>query len=409
VSVAADRISEHDAEVETQRVTAFRALLRAPLLGAERPEFLLVRRHHRELRRRFSDLLGYELVLRADHARLRKQPLGVDSSRPARIVPVAKHKVAEDRWQLFTSHHYALFALALAALERSGPQTAISLLAHEIQSFAREEAVALDLDDRPHRRVLADAVELLVYLGILVLVDGESDRWVRNDKSGEEALYDVNHGRLADLLVSRAVAESSSAAELVAAADDYPPTDEGRRDRLRHRVARRLVEEPVLYLDELAEDERDYYESSQRPHIDARAAAFTDLQAERRAEGTALVEPAQQARAMTDLRFPFKLADRQAALLLCPLLADAHAEGQSGLGRAELLREMRELVEQYGTNWGRATDAASVEHLLEEGLNVLARMKLIQRDGELVSPLPALARFSSPEVRGPTTTTESEA
>ncbi len=112
---------------------------------------------------------------------------------------------------------------------------------------------------------------------------------------------------------------------------------------------------------------------------------------------------------MTDLRFPFKLADRQAALLLCPLLADAHAEGQSGLGRVEMLHEMRELVEQYGTNWGRATDAASIERLLEEALNVLARMKLIQRDGELVSPLPALARFSSPEVRGPTSTTESEA
>jgi uncharacterized protein (TIGR02678 family) len=399
---AVDALSEHDAEVESQRVAAFRALLRTPLLGAERSEFLLVRRHYRELRRRFLELLGYELVLRADHARLRKQPVKVDASRPARVVPVAKAKVAEDRWAPFTRHHYALFALALAALERTGAQTTISLLANEILSLAREEAVALNLDLREHRRTLADAVELLVHLGVLVLVDGESERWVRADASAEEALYDVQHGQLADLLVSHAVVRCESAADLVGSMDDYPPTDDGRRDRLRHRVARRLIEDPVLYLEDLPDDERAYYASAQRPRIDARAAAYAGLQAERRLEGTALVEPAQQARALTDLRFPFKLADRQAALLLCPCLDDAHSEGQPGLTRAELLAEMRQLVLRYGPNWGRTSDTASVELLLDEAVSVLVRMKLVELDGDLIRPLPALARFASPSVYEPT-------
>src|SRR4051794_14690894 len=77
-------------QVAHERVAAFRALLRRPLMSAHQPEYALVRRHYEELRRRFTDLLGYDLVLRSDHARLRKQPVGVDSTRPARIVPGGK-------------------------------------------------------------------------------------------------------------------------------------------------------------------------------------------------------------------------------------------------------------------------------------------------------------------------------
>jgi uncharacterized protein (TIGR02678 family) len=396
-----DHVTEHEAQLEAQRVAAFRALLARPLLGVGSDEFALVRRHFRELRRRFSDLLGYELVLRADHARLRKLPVHVDATRPARIVPGAREKVAEDRWRPFTPRHYALFALSLAALEQSPPQTTISLLARSVGELAREESIALDLERREHRKTLAEAVELLVHLGVLVLEDGESDAWVRSDARGEEALYGVRHGELTDLLVARGVSTCSSAAEVVTRGDDYPPTDEGRRNRLRHRLARRLVEEPVLYLDELPDDERTYYASSQRPHLDGRVAELTGLQAERRAEGTAMVEPVQQARALTDLRFPFKLTDRQAALLLCAPLAQAHYEGLPGMTRAELLREMRALVERYGSHWGRTSDAAEVAALLDEALRVLVATKLVAVEGELVRPRPALARFQSADVRAP--------
>jgi uncharacterized protein (TIGR02678 family) len=167
-----DHVTEHETQLEAQRVTAFRALLARPLLSADRDEFALVRRHFRELRRRFSDLLGYELLLRADHARLRKLPVRVDDTRPARIVPAAREKVAEDRWRPFTPRHYALFALSLAALEQSPPQTSISLLARSVGELAREESITLDFERREHRRTLAEAVELLVHLGVLVLEDG---------------------------------------------------------------------------------------------------------------------------------------------------------------------------------------------------------------------------------------------
>src|SRR5581483_11218987 len=105
----------------------------------------------------------------------RKLSVDVDATRPARIVPSTKEKVAPDRWHPFTSRHYALFALTLAALEQSPPQTTISLLARSVVELAREEAIPLDFERREHRKTLAEAVELLVYLGVLVLEDGESD------------------------------------------------------------------------------------------------------------------------------------------------------------------------------------------------------------------------------------------
>ena len=157
----------------------------------------------------------------------------------------------------------------------------------------------------------------------------------------------------------------------------------------------------MLYLAELPDDERTYYAGSQRPHLDGRVAEFTGVQAERRAEGTAMVEPAQQSRALTDLRFPFKLTDRQAALLLCAPLAQAHYEDEPGLTRAQLLRETRALVERYGSHWGRSPDSAEVELLLDNALRVLVALKLVGVDGELVRPLPALARFQSAAVRAP--------
>jgi uncharacterized protein (TIGR02678 family) len=402
-------LTDHELQLEHERVQAFRALLRRPLMSSHRPEFTLVRRHHDELRRRFSELLGYDLVLRCDHARLRKRPFAVDDTRPLRIVPGGRVKVSRDRWQPFTRRHYALFALCLAALERCGPQTTIDLLAGDVRSLAREEAIPLDFDDRDHRRVLAQAVDALVELDVLTLLDGDAEHWVRGDDRGEISLYDVQHGALADLLATSRASDASTAAELVAAADDYAPTEDGQTRRLRHRVARRLVEEPVVYLSELPEDERTYYQSSQRPHLDRRVALYTGLKAERRAEGTAMVDPATQSRQLTDLRFPADVADRQAALLLCDTLAQRYYEGEPPPTRAELRATVRGLLERFAAHWGRDTDGESVALLLEQALSVLTRMKLVSVDDDQVIALPALARFSAARVHDPLKRAEASA
>ena len=149
--------------------------------------------------------------------------------------------------------------------------------------------------------------------------------------------------------------------------DEYAPTEDGRNRRLRHRVARRLVEHPVLYIDELAPDERDYYVSSQRPHLDGRVEAWCGLQAERRAEGTAMVDPATSAaRALTDLRFPYNIADRQVALLLCPVFDGAHRQGRPLLERDALLRAVKDIVSRFSA-LERLRDQESVALTLGRG------------------------------------------
>lgn len=395
---ASSVLTEHQHELERQIVQAFRALLRTPLMSSDTEEFALVRRYHEVLVQRFRHLLGYELVLRGTHARLRKQPVAVDATRPMRV---RQPKVHQDRWRAFTRRHYVLFALALAALDRAGPQTTIAMLAEEVVSLAREEGVALDLENRAHRRTLAEAVTALEHLGVLRVVDGATEVWVNASRQGEITLYDVEHGMLADLLVCRTITACDDAAGVVAAADDYPPTVDGANRRARHRVARRLVEGPVVYLSDLSAEEHEYYVGSQRPHIEARLAESTGWQIERRAEGTALVEPAAHPRALTDLRFPDRLAERQAGLLLCEPLTRAHYEGQTPVTRAALLRCTRELVERYHAHWGRHNDGESVALLLDEALSVLSQMRLVRVDGDLIEPLPAVARFSGVEVVDP--------
>jgi uncharacterized protein (TIGR02678 family) len=392
-------LSEHELEREQQIVHAFRALLKTPLMCRDHEAFTLVRRHHTELQRRFADLLGYELALRADHARLRKKPFARDATRPQRVHQPTVHS---DRSRPFTRRHYALFCLALATLERSAPQTIISWVAENVISMAREAGIPLDFDDRAHRQVLAEAIQPLVEIGALSLVHGSAEAWVRGveaDDGGEVSLYDVKHSVLADVLIAREVSSCRSAEDVVATADEYAPTEDGRNRRLRHRVARRLVEHPVLYIDELAPDERDYYVSSQRPHLDGRVEAWCGLQAERRAEGTAMVDPATSSeRALTDLRFPYNIADRQVALLLCPVFDEAQRHGRPLLGRDALLRAVKDIISRFSA-LERLRDQESVALTLDEALSVLERMSLIRAHGEQWEALPALARFAGADVR----------
>ena len=89
---------------------------------------------------------------------------------------------------------------------------------------------------------------------------------------------------------SAALADVTGAEELLSAVEDYPATEDGRRARRRHRICRALVEDPVLYVEDLAADERDTYRS-QRHRLEPELEALTGLAAERRAEGSALVDP----------------------------------------------------------------------------------------------------------------------
>jgi len=86
---------------------------------------------------------------------------------------------------------------------------------------------------------------------------------------------------------------------------------------LRQRLTRRLLDEPVLYYDELTEAELAYL-TGQRGAITARITELTGLIAEVRAEGIAMVDPHDD---LTDVRMPDTGTDGHVTLLLAEFLA----------------------------------------------------------------------------------------
>ena len=246
-----------------------------------------------------------------------------------------------DTWQPFTRRHYVLFALALAACERARVQTSIGLLAEEVRSLAAEEGIALDLDRLDDRRCLADVFLFLSTLGVLVPVAGQAESWVRSRAEGDdELLYDVMHSVLDDLIVAPRVVGAADARDLLYGGA-YPASEEGANLERKHRVSRRLVEEPVLYLFELSEEDR--------PQI-ARGVALADwlgLEAERRREGTALIDG--DFEPLSDLRFPAARPwTRQVALLLAERICQRVRAGQPRVSDAELVLRLRRAARALG-------------------------------------------------------------
>ena len=378
--------------VQTERQQAARALLQRPLLGAEADvaAFALVRRHQAWLRERFEHLLGYRLAVRTDHARLHKRAFRAYPDRSARVQPGSIRPGPEDGWAPFTRRHYVLLALLLAALEAhpGRSQALIGTLADEAAAVGADLGIAVDFARREERKALAEALELLVRLGALRQRDGSTAAFVGADDAREEALFDIDRGRLGDLRAgSTALSDVTAAEDLLSAGEDYPATQEGQRTRRRHRVCRALVEDSVLYVEDLAPDERDTYRS-QRHRLEPELEALTGLAAERRAEGSALVDPT---RRLSDVRFPTRALESQLAVVLCERLrALVRERGRNPLPRAEVEGELAALRERFAVD-GPELDRGAVA--------LLTAHDLLREEGAHLRVMPATARFAQPTIR----------
>jgi len=385
-------LSALDDRVAGEREQAARALLMRPLLSAEDdPDaFTLVRRNAGWLTDRFRHLLGYRLAIRGDHARLYKRPRFAYRDRPARIRPGSIRPGPEDGWAPFTRRHYVLLALALAALEahHGRSQALIGGLAAEVATLGTELGVRVDFERRDERKAFADVLELLCRLGVLRQRDGSRDAFVARDEALEEALFDIEHARLGDLKTTPMALTGIERVEQLLV-EQYPASEDGERARRRHRIARTLVEEPVLYVDELEPAERDSYRS-QRHRLEPELEALTGLQAERRAEGSALIDPS---RRLTDVRFPSRSTESLVALLACERLrAAAYDSDRNPLPRSEVEALLAELRERLAPDAGAELDRAALALL--EAHRLIAHEQPAQ-----VRVLPAAARFARPTLR----------
>jgi len=379
---------------------AVRLLLERPLVSDRSPDpqaFSLVRRYAPELQRWFAEQLGYRLVVDPELARLHKRPAPGARPRPLRT----RHSGRD-----FDPRRYALLCLVLAALERLEVQTVLSELADQVALLAQSEEGLrnLDLESRGERQAFVDVVRALVDLDVLSLTDGEDSAYV--DRTGD-ALYDIHPRRLSQML-SMPVPEAPETLLRDGGADldTYPDTDEGARRRARHRLMRRLVEEPVLYLDELEPAEREYLERTRYPLV-RQIERATGLTVEVRREGLAAVDPSG---GLTDLAFPANGTVAHAALLLAEELAGRgrQAYGEEAMQDREPegsltvvpWSELEELtagwIGKYRRYWskqytGDGTDGP--RRLTAEAVDRLAAMGLAARHAEGVQPRPAVARY----------------
>ncbi|MET9019136.1 TIGR02678 family protein [Actinopolymorpha sp. NPDC004070] len=266
-----------------ERRHAARTLLRSPLVtGRSHPEeFRLIRRHAVELASQFQQLLGYRLVVESNFARLHKAGLGRGSGR----------RLTRSSGAPFTPRTYAYLALTLSVLTTAPEQLLFSELLARIRVAAAEAGIDLGDPNRgTEKRALVAALRQLNNWQILTEDDGSVEAYVGDERA--EALLTIDR-EIARRTVSGPIGSAGGWEELIdrSAGSDLGP---------RHSVRRRLVETPVVYLDDLSDEERDWLRRNQRREQRVLEEAL-GLDAEIRAEGVGLFDPEEE---LTDLSFP---------------------------------------------------------------------------------------------------------
>jgi uncharacterized protein (TIGR02678 family) len=329
-----------DVHALMERRRAARALLRRPLLHdsveEQADELRLVRRHRDDLTRMFAEGLGYRLVVEPGVARLFKSGLGRDPSRA----------LLRRSGKPFSPRGYALLCLTVAALTRAKRQLLVDELVAEVRAAAVDAGVDVDLDSIADRRALHAALIALVELGVLTERDGDLDHWAEQRTL---ALLDVRRDRLA-LLVAAPVGSADGVDEMLDVAA-LPSAAGGARVAIR----RALVESPVLSVNELADEQAEWWRRNRNRERDW----FRDrlgLDVELRAEGALAVDPDDE---MTDVTFPGTGSVRHFALLWLERLVNTARDAARAADVTDRVWRLLEpeLVDQAASEvfdeWGR--------------------------------------------------------
>ena len=391
----ADALTRHRVD---ERERSLRALLMRPLMTAGDPDFAAVRSHAEFLRGWLGRETGWVLRVDRDCARLYKRPADLQDGTRGAI-----H---------FDRRRYALLCLACAVLERADPQITLKTLGERLLDFSADPELeargfSFTLEQMHERRELVHVCRYLLEMRVLHRVAGEEEAYLQH---AGDALYDVQRRALASLLAcSRGPSTFAPGAEplalddrLAAITEEYvPESPDGRRNAVRHRLARRLLDDPVVYFDELSDEERDYL-VNQRGAMAARLRAATALIPELRAEGVALVDPDGD---LTDAAFPAEGTLAHATLLVAQFLAEqTRAQPGRRIPESEIAAFLRRAADQYGRYWRKAAREPGAEtELSRDALERLAELKLVRRAQGSVQARPALARFAvgQPQIRAP--------
>ncbi len=383
---------------EEQR-DALRELLMHPLMSPENEMFPAVRRHAEPLREWFAREAGWPLHVERDGARLYKRPADLsDASRGLKE---------------FDRRRYVLLCLACAVLERAEVQITLALLGERLLQWADDPSLeargfTFRLDTHHERRELASVCKTLLELGVLSRVAGDEEAYVAASGPEADALYDVNRRALSGMLAAVRGPSTWPADEAPIGFDErlrslvdelVPDSEDGRRTAIRHSLARRLLDDPVVYLEDLSDEARSYF-LNQRGAIASRLSEATGLSAEQRAEGLAMADAEGE---LTDLSMPAEGTEAHITLLVAELLSSEQRKLRGSEGSvASCARYSRALVsafiaesrDEFGKYWRRsAREPGSESELAETAVRRLEMLRLVRLDGDWILPLPALARF----------------
>jgi len=389
--------------------TALRALLMTPLMNPAHEDFAAVRRQAVALREWFARETGWVLHVEREGARLYKRP--ADLTDATRGLPG------------YDARRYVLLCLACAVLERADAQITLRLLGERLLLLAADPTLAargfsFTLGAQHERRELVAVCRTLLALGVLQRLAGDEDGFVQSGGEQADALYDVQRRALAGMLAA-VRGPSTWAAEdapvtlderLHALVDEHiADSDDARRTALRHRLSRRLLDDPVVYSGMLDAETHAYF-ANQRGPMATRLADAVGLLPEQRAEGLALVDEAGE---LTDVAMPAEGTDAHATLLVAEFLAAAYRKALAPRPAAtdgkpvppapepaftreqDIVSLLRDAKEIHGRYWRKsAREPGAERELAALAIERLERLQLLVRHAGSVQALPALARFA---------------
>jgi uncharacterized protein (TIGR02678 family) len=398
---AAGRLADrHEIVQKEERRAAICALLRNPLLSVTNngDAFRTVRLHAHWLRKWFLRWPNWSLIVTADVARLRKHP----SPRKDSTRGLLDKSSSVERTH-FTRRQYALLCIVLAIVESEGRQTTIQQIARKTEVFVRVHLHDTHFTFDP--KVLANRRELVAVMRflqqhVLVRSDGDDQGYVHGES---DCLYRINRASLAMILCSSKGASTVSAVSL----DDFveglnaietPAFTDAQNRELQNRLVRRLLDDPVMYFDELTVQEYQYF-NDQAERLTRELHRATGMIVERRAEGVALLDPEG---CWTDLGMPETGTRGHLTLLLAEWFGERlRDEGDHviRIQRSDVLERVTELTRIHETRWRKnANTPEGIKILANESLELLQSLALIEVDGKSVIPRPAVARYSLGEI-----------
>ncbi len=385
---------EVNAQIALERRQALRSLLTDPLLPAGGPRaevYRLVRRHQEYLQNWFAHWPGWTLRVQPGLARLEKTASSDDDATRGAVDPTNRIP--------FSRRRYALFCLTLSVLCHEERQTTLRQIAERLASSVRMDPrlstadFELDLRTQPHRRDLVGVMRLLTNYQILTRLDGDDAQYLRGDG---DCLFRVDHALAsATLCISRgpSMIEQTDLQQRIEAihATSRPDGEEPRTRELQYRLVRRLLDDAVVYEDDLTEHEIEYLRH-QRTRLLQEIESATGLTAEVRREGIAMLDVDGD---LSDFRLPEQGTRGHAVLLVAEWLAGRQDASPAGtILLSTLTDHIRGLADEHQSHWRKGvTDPDGVEQLTDEVVRIMESLRLILLRGDRIVPLPAIARY----------------